>query len=38
MAFGAKQEDISNMPPADYAERFMDFMETKVTDLSPSLA
>lgn len=30
MAFGAKQEEMSSLPPVDYAERFMDFMETKV--------
>jgi hypothetical protein len=34
MAFGAKQEEMSSLPPPDYAERFMEFMETKVLSFS----
>lgn len=30
LAFGAHQEDISSIPPPDYADRFMDFMQTKI--------
>lgn len=30
IAFGASKEEISNMPPAEYAERFVDFMENKI--------
>jgi hypothetical protein len=35
MAFGAKQEEMSSLPPADYAERFLEFMETKVSLFFP---
>jgi hypothetical protein len=31
MMFGASKEDISFMPPAEYSDRFMEFMETKVS-------